>query len=106
MVTKKEGYSKRQKDIGWGYALAHLIPFVAIYYAISRRTVTPFLFAFIGNITIGFIFGFFYALINPNFNEKNLENSATLLSLVTTPVLTKKGIEKARIFGRNKLTNN
>ena len=44
MTTKTEGWSNRQKDTGWGYAFAHWIPFVWIYYAITRRTITPFLY--------------------------------------------------------------
>ena len=41
--TKKEGWELRQKDSGWGYAVAHIIPLVPIYYAASRRKITPFL---------------------------------------------------------------
>ena len=37
MTSKIEGWSNRQKDTGWGYAFAHLLPFVLIYYAITRR---------------------------------------------------------------------
>lgn len=34
-------YQLRQKDTGWGRACAHLIPFYPIYYAWTRRTLTP-----------------------------------------------------------------
>ena len=47
MITKSEGFKNRQKDIGWGYAIAHIVPFVGLYYAITRRTITPLLFAFL-----------------------------------------------------------
>ena len=54
MTTKLEGFQNRQKDVGWGYAIAHIVPFVGLYYAITRRTITPLLFAFLGNFVIGF----------------------------------------------------
>ena len=106
MTTKLEGFQNRQKDVGWGYAVAHLVPFVGLYYAITRRTITPFLFAFLGNIAIGFTLGALVAITNPNYDEKELENSATLIGLVTTPILAKKGIEKARKYGKEKIDSN
>ena len=106
MTTKLEGFQNRQKDIGWGYAVAHIIPFVGIYYAITRRTITPLLFAFLGNFAIGFTYGLIVAIINPNYDEKEFENSATLIGLVTGPILAKKGIEKARKYGKEKIDSN
>ena len=44
--NKRRAYQLRQKDTGWGRVAAHLlIPFYPYYYAISRRTITPFLYA-------------------------------------------------------------
>ncbi len=106
MTTKLEGFQNRQKDIGWGYAIAHIVPFVGIYYAITRRTITPLLFTVLGNFAIGFTYGFIFAIINPNYNEKELENSATLIGLVTAPLLAKQGIEKARKYGKEKIDSN
>ena len=103
MNTKIEGFKNRQKDTGWGYAIAHIIPFVGIYYALTRRTITPLLFTFLGNIIIGFIYGMVIGVLDPNYDEKKLENSATLIGLVSTPILVKKGIEKARKYGKNKI---
>ncbi len=103
MNTKIEGYQNRQKDTGWGYAIAHIIPFVGIYYALTRRTITPLLFTFLGNIIVGFIYGMVIGVLDPNYNEKKLENSATLIGLISTPILVKKGIEKARKYGKNKI---
>ena len=40
--ARRRAYELRQKDAGWGRAVAHLIPFYGLYYAISRRTITPF----------------------------------------------------------------
>ena len=103
MTNKIQGYQNRQKDIGWGYALAHIVPFVGIYYAFTRRTITPLLYYFLGNLAIGFTYGFIIGLIYPNYDEKKLENSATLIGLVTTPILAKKGIDKARNYVKNQL---
>tara|TARA_Y100001970_G_scaffold291386_1_gene428346 strand:- start:6025 stop:6348 length:324 start_codon:yes stop_codon:yes gene_type:complete len=96
MTTKIEGFQNRQKDTGWGYAIAHVIPFVGIYYALTRRTITPLLYVCLGNLTIGFIYGMIIGILNPNYDEKKLEDSATLIGLVSAPILAKKGIEKAR----------
>ena len=106
MTTKLEGFQNRQKDVGWGYAIAHIVPFVGLYYAITRRTITPLLFVFLGNLAIGFTYGVIVAIINPNYDEKKLENSGKLIGLVTTPILAKKGIEKARKFGKEKIDSN
>ena len=106
MATKLEGFQNRQKDVGWGYAIAHIIPFVGIYYAITRRTITPLLFAFLGNFAIGFTYGLIVAIINPNYDEKKLENSATLIGLITGPILAKKGIDNARKYGKEKIESN
>ena len=106
MTTKLEGFKNRQKDVGWGYAIAHIVPFVGLYYAITRRTITPFLFAFLGNLAIGFTYGLIVAIIIPNYDEEKLENSATLIGLVTVPILAKKGIEKARKYGKEKIDSN
>ena len=45
--ARRRAYELRQKDAGWGRAVAHLIPFYGLYYAISRRTITPFLYALV-----------------------------------------------------------
>ena len=106
MTTKLEGFQNRQKDVGWGYAIAHIVPFVGLYYAITRRTITPLLFSFLGNLAIGFTYGVIVAIINPNYDEKKLENFATLIGLATGPILAKKGIEKARKYGKEKIDSN
>ena len=106
MITKLEGFKNRQKDIGWGYAIAHTVPFVGLYYAVTRRTITPLLFASFGNLAIVFIYGFIVAIINPNYDENKLENSSSLIGLLTAPILAKKGIEKARKYGKEKIDSN
>tara|TARA_B100000700_G_scaffold328847_1_gene448114 strand:+ start:10262 stop:10591 length:330 start_codon:yes stop_codon:yes gene_type:complete len=106
MTTKLEGWTNRQKDTGWGYSVAHLIPFVGIYYAITRRTITPFLYNILGTFVLGFCYGFVYAAIDPAVEDKELENGGRLIGLVSTPFLVKQGIDKARKFGKDKLDSN
>ena len=81
LISKEESWEVRQKDKGWGYAVAHIIPFVWIYYAASRRTISPALFVFSGAFIIG--------LVNPE--EK------------ATPFLAKAGIVKAKNYGDLKI---
>ena len=106
MTTKTEGLSNRQKDTGWGYAFAHLIPFVWIYYAITRRTITPFLYQLGGAFIIGFSIGAVSVIVNPNVEDDTVEGLGALGGLVATPFLTKKGIDQARKFGKKQLENN
>ena len=73
MTSKIEGWSNRQKDTGWGYAFAHFLPFVWIYYAITRRTITPFCYQFCGAFAIGFSIGFVSVMVNPNVDEESIE---------------------------------
>ena len=105
MTSKIEGWSNRQKDTGWGYAFAHLIPFVWIYYAFTRRTITPFLYQTCGAFFIGFCIGLFSAIFNPNVKDETVESLVTLGALIGTPLLVKKGIDQSRLFAKNKLIN-
>ena len=105
MISKIDGWSNRQKDTGWGYAFAHLLPFVWIYYAITRRTITPFLYQFCGAFAIGFSIGFFSVIVNPNVDEESIENIGTIGALIGSPLLVKKGIIQSRLFAKNKLNS-
>ena len=105
MTSKIEGWSNRQKDTGWGYAFAHLLPFVWIYYAITRRTITPFLYQFCGAIVIGFCIGFISGMVNPKIEDEIVESFGTVGALIGSPLLVKKGIDQSRLFAKNKLTN-
>ena len=111
-LSKNEKYSKnyenknlinafklRQKDDGWGYAIAHLIPFVSIFYAFSRRTITPIIIAIAVNALMGFCVGFLFYLED----DETLTNIVTMLSLITTPVSVKYGISKARKYAKKRL---
>ena len=81
MTTKLEGFQNRQKDVGWGYAIAHIVPFVGLYYAITRRTITPFLFAFLGNLAIGCTYGLIVAIIIPITETRIVFNNPTKYAL-------------------------
>ena len=105
MTSRIEGWSNRQKDAGWGYAFAHLLPFVWIYYAITRRTITPLLYQVCGSFAIGFIIGFVSVLVNPNVDEESIENLITIGALIGSPLFVKKGIDQSRLFAKNKLNS-
>tara|TARA_A100001388_G_C28549851_1_gene394355 strand:- start:170 stop:613 length:444 start_codon:yes stop_codon:yes gene_type:complete len=95
----KKAFQLRQQDIGWGYALAHLIPFVGVFYAFSRKTITPFLIVIGVNLSTGFLVGFLMF----QSSEEEMNVVATLLSFFTTPVAAKVGITKARTYAKKRL---
>ena len=90
MTTKTEGWSNRQKDTGWGYAFAHWIPFVWIYYAITRRTITPFLYQIGRSFIDGFSIWLVSGIVNTNIDEETVEDLAGLRGVVVSPLLIKK----------------
>ena len=101
-TAQRDAFELRQQDTGWGRAFAHLIPFYAFIYACQRRTITPWVFAFGGNIATAFTLGFLVALANPQVTEKQLENLGSL-SLLAMPAWVKLGIDSARKQGADKL---
>ena len=54
---KVKAFQHRQRDTKWGYAFAHQIPFVGLWYAFDRRTITPFLYSLIGCVGITLVIG-------------------------------------------------
>lgn len=92
-TTKEEARIKRDKDNGWGFAFAHLIPFVGLYYACSRRTLTPFLFNIVGHFLLGASIGF---ITGSALDKANEQTNLRLMALITTPLLVKAGIGRAR----------
>ena len=82
-----KAYKLRQQDDGWGYAFAHMIPLVWIYYAISRKTITPFLYALPQWILSSIIFGNYYIIA----------------WLILTPIISKFAINNAREYAKQKL---
>ena len=107
--AKRRAYELRQKDTGWGRVIAHFIPYYGLYYAISRRTITPLFYAF-GIILIAFgIFGISLIIIE-SLNLLSLEPTtewaegvAGLMVLAANTAQTigvKLGINKARKYAR------
>ena len=101
--TKNSNLTKafylRQQDIGWGYAFAHLIPFVGIFYAFSRKTITP-LFIGIGvNLSVRFL----VVILMLASGEEEATFFYQLSQFVTTPIAVKVGITKARIYAKKRL---
>ena len=103
MATKVDGWFRRQKDIGWGYALAHWLPLVFLYYAISRRTITPLFYALFGGLSFLILTSFLLVILYPNMTEDEVATLSTFAWFVVNPILTKKGIDQARYFAKKKL---
>ena len=96
--TKEQAFKLRQLDTGWGWSFAHLLPFVGLYYAFSRRTITPALSVFAGCFTIGFVLGLAGAI-----NEENENSASTAIGVLVTAPLVKLGQESARKHAAKKL---
>ena len=94
-----KAFQLRQQDIGWGYAFAHLIPFVGIFYAFSRKTITP-LFIGIGvNLSVSFL----VVMLMLASGEEEAPFFYRLSQFVTTPLAVKVGITKARTYAKKRL---
>ena len=92
MTSRQQALINRQKDKGWGYAIAHLFPFVPVYYAWKRRTLTPLAYAILTNLVIVLVYS---DVLTPKTREK--EGIADLiLSAIFTPIVVKEGIRSAR----------
>ncbi len=107
--AKRRAYELRQKDTGWGRVIAHFIPYYGLYYAISRRTITPLFYAFgISLIAFGIIL--IILIILESLNLLSLEPTtewaegvAGLMVLAANTAQTigvKLGINKARKYAR------
>ncbi|MDA9638918.1 hypothetical protein N9S87_00365 [Synechococcus sp. AH-779-G23] len=92
-TTKEEARINRDKDNGWGYSFAHILPLVGLYYACSRRTLTPVIFNFAGHFLIGAAIAL---TTGSDLESKNEKMNIKLMTLITTPLLVKAGIMTAR----------
>ena len=97
--SREQAFQTRQLDTGWGYAFAHYLPFVAIYYGLTRRTFTP-VAVYVGGCALA---GFVYGMANPNASVKQMDTASTWIALGSMPVLIKLGQEKARKHAAKKL---
>ena len=109
LPTKQEAYQKRLEDNGWFYSIgAGLNPicFVAwLYYGISRRTITPFLWSYLaGLLGSGFVLGAIISLISPDITEKNKQSIVYLCCMPTAMLFHQYGITRAKKFAKTKLT--
>ena len=100
---KRNSFELRQKDTGWGRSLAQsYVPFYVIYYAVTRRTITPWLwamaFAFGAAFTVGAVFN--------DKSEKELEQLGQLAGIVAGPIGFKFGTNNAREYAKKRLEEN
>jgi len=104
--SKRTAWELRQKDTGWGRVLLQSwVPFYWIHYALSRRTITPWLhgqgFALAAAVITGAIVG--ATQPNPQQAEQTAEPLGTLAGLVAAPFGFKIGTDSARQFAKRKL---
>jgi hypothetical protein len=98
--SKRHAWQLRQKDTGWGRAIAQAyIPFYGIYYAFSRRTITPTLYAY----GLTFLAAFSVGILNSKATDKQLEAIGTLTGLIVAPAGYRLGTNHAREFAKQKL---
>lgn len=102
-MPKRKAFEDRQSDTGWGWAAAHLIPLVALIYAIKRKTVTPILYSMGGTFGAALILGIILGIADVKTTDQQNETAGTFVALVSSPLLAKAGIEKARKFAAQKL---
>jgi hypothetical protein len=94
LPSKQEARINRDKDSGIAYALAHIIVIVGLYYAYTRRTLTPLVFIVIANTVSAFVVAL--ALFMSSGNLKSFNRLATIAGFILTPFAAKQGINSAR----------
>ncbi|KZR83878.1 hypothetical protein PMIT1342_00196 [Prochlorococcus marinus str. MIT 1342] len=106
-------FRKRQQDTGWGYALSSAwVPLVQIYYAISRRSITPIIYGIAGTALICIIIGACMNTFGVSGQGPSSEQWKVVFYLTTYvagPFLYKSGIRQAKreamlILMRNGIT--
>jgi hypothetical protein len=104
--AKRTAWELRQKDTGWGHVLAQSwVPFYWIYYAFSRRTITPWLQGQGFGLAAAFIAGVIVGATQPN--PQQADQTAGSLGrvafLLAAPLGFKIGTDSAREFAKRKL---
>ncbi len=106
-------FRRRQQDTGWGYALSSAwVPLVQIYYAISRRSITPIIYGIAGTTLICIIIGAFINTFWVSGQGPSSEQWKVVFYMTTYvagPFLYKSGIRQAKreamsILMRNGIT--
>ena len=98
-----KAFRLRQNDTGWGRALANLIPFYGIFYAFSRKTITPFgMYMFVSFLSI--IASVMMATSSgydvPNQSQRELRR---IIMIIATPFIIKFGINQSREYAKRRL---
>lgn len=111
-TSKAHAFNSRQEDTGWGRAIASsTIPFYALGYAISRKTITPLLYA-TGITWAGLAIVVLFAIVvNPNSSKPECQTAMQqdhgfIGYLATWGFGTfgfKAGIDQARRYARKRL---
>ena len=110
MTSRIQGWSNRQKDTGWGYAFAHYIPGVGIYYSITRRTISNFSIVLGAQLLIRLIVVYiatdelyFPSLFDEPPVDQDTSDLILFFDLLLTPLFAKLAISTARDDGKNRL---
>jgi hypothetical protein len=104
--AKRTAWELRQKDTGWGHALLQSwVPLYWIYYAFSRRTITPLLHGQGFGLAAAFLAGVIVGATQPNTQqaEKTAEPLGRVAFLLAAPLGFKIGTDSAREFAKQKL---
>ena len=100
---KVKAFQRRQKDQGWGYAVGQILTPIGLYYAVTRRTLTPIAYDIIGSLLIGFFVPTAYSYFAPDLSLEQITVVSWLASIAATPLLAKTGIDNARDYARQQL---
>ena len=103
---KVKAFQRRQQDQGWGYAVGQILTPIGLYYAITRRTLTPIAYDVIGSLLIGFFVPTAYSYFAPTLSIEQITVVSWLASITATPLLAKTGIDNARDFAKQQLESN
>jgi hypothetical protein len=97
---KLKAWELRQKDTGWGRVIAQSwVPFYGLYYALSRRTITPWLWSCLISTSAAVSVG----LINIQKSSQELDQMGQLTALITAPLGIKIGTNNARNYAKKRL---
>tara|TARA_Y100001968_G_C19442800_1_gene763508 strand:- start:3716 stop:4063 length:348 start_codon:yes stop_codon:yes gene_type:complete len=106
--NQKKAFERRQKDTGWLYAIGHGFPpylhlIMWVYYAITRRTITPLLYSLIFSVIAFVVSVFIQSAIGGEDYYGAVRGGSLILTHILTAIIAKQGINKARISAKNKL---
>tara|TARA_Y100001968_G_scaffold331669_1_gene387063 strand:+ start:631 stop:1482 length:852 start_codon:yes stop_codon:yes gene_type:complete len=108
-ASKVNSFKRRQLDNGWGYAIAHLLPIVPLYYAINRRTITPIIYL-TTFVLCEYLLGFIVLFISGALGDNPLGIFFAFLAFLIYvlgfcfyPFVARLGIKKARDYAKQRL---